>query len=180
MAAAAAGLGAVAQLAASCSRGAAAEAARSRARRAGGRRACSEPRPHRGGRARAGQDARAPHRAPRPGQPDGAVAQLFLGCLLRAADEAEAQQDALRLLCTLLDGEATKQAVLGGDGAHLPQVLGVIGAAAGEEDTGAELSGAMQRLVLGWQTANPTLLQASASGLSAPVQQNLAKLVSAA
>lgn len=109
------------------------------------------------------------------------VAQLFLGCLpLRGADEAEAQQDALRLLCTLLDGEATKQAVLGGDGAHLPQVLGVIGAAAGKEDTGAELSGAMQRLVLGWQTANPTLLQASASGLSAPVQQNLAKLVSAA
>lgn len=109
------------------------------------------------------------------------VSQLFLGCLpLRGADGEEAQQDALRLLCALLDGEATKQTVLGGDGAHLPQVLGIIGAAAGKEATGAELSGAMQRLVLGWQAANPALLQASASGLSQPVQQNLAKLVSAA
>ena len=104
---------------------------------------------------------------------------LFLGGLPLRHAEAEEQQAALHCLCALLEGEAA-QKVLGGDGANLPQVLSVMGHTSGKESTGAEVSALMQRLVLGWQTSNPALLQASAGGLPQPVQQSLGRLMGSA
>ena len=74
-----------------------------------------------------------------------ALADLFLSSLpLRTTDD-ETAQGALRILCMLLDDETTAPAVLGSDGAKLPQVLAVMGAAAGKAATGDELSAAMKR-----------------------------------
>ena len=94
---------------------------------------------------------------------------------LRHAEE-EAAHEILRCFCTLLGGE-TAQAVLGAEGANMPQVLTIMGATAGKEATGAELTNQMQQLVLGWQAANPALLQASASGLAQPTLDTLGKMM---
>ena len=120
---------------------------------------------------------------------------------LRHAEE-EAAHEILRCFCTLLGGETAQaalgaegawlglglglnphphphpnQAVLGAEGANMPQVLTIMGATAGKEATGAELTNQMQQLVLGWQAANPALLQASASGLAQPTLDTLGKMM---
>ena len=101
---------------------------------------------------------------------------LWLASLpLRNAEE-EAAQEILRCFCQLLGGEAA-QAILGAEGANLPQVLTIMGATAGKEATGTELTNQMQQLVLSWQAANPALLQASASALSQPTLDTLGKMM---
>jgi hypothetical protein len=67
--------------------------------------------------------------------------------------------------------------VLGAEGTNMPQVLTIMGATAGKEATGAELTNQMQQLVLGWQAANPALLQASASSLAQPTLDNIGKMM---
>ena len=52
-----------------------------------------------------------------------------------------------------------------------------MGATAGKEATGTELTNQMQQLVLGWQAANPALLQASASALTQPTLDTLGKMM---
>jgi hypothetical protein len=103
---------------------------------------------------------------------------LFLSALpLRGADEEQAQA-ALHCFCTLLGGAAA-QAAMNADSALLPQVLTVMGATAGKETTGAELTAQMQQMLRSWKAANPALLQASASALSQPTLDTLGKMMGA-